>query len=191
MQPLSRNERLVEAAQKVFARRGFHAATVPEIAAAAGVSAGLLYRYFDGKAGLAVAIVDRDRDETVAAIDSLGAPTSDPLEALGLLIDGWIEVALADRLGCALVAEISAEATRGGVIAEAAATHDEAVVGAVATLVARAAPRIDSVAVATLLVSALDGIVIRVAADGDFDPRPVAGALRATLPVLLGRGAPL
>lgn len=188
MQPPGR-ERLIAAAENVFARRGFHAATVPEIAAAAGVSVGLMYRYFKGKEELAVAIVDRDRDEILAAVEGLGATTADPQEALGLLLEGWIDVALADRRGCALVAEIGAEATRDGAIAAAAAAHDQAVIGAVAALVVRVTPHVDPVAVATLLVSALDGIVVRVAIDDAFDPRPAAQALRSTLPILLAPGA--
>lgn len=50
---------------------------MPEIAAAAGVSVGLMYRYFKGKEELATA--------TLGAIEGLGATTADPQEALGLL----------------------------------------------------------------------------------------------------------
>jgi AcrR family transcriptional regulator len=42
-------EALLDAAEKVFARRGFDAAQTPEIAAEAGVSTGALYRYFEDK----------------------------------------------------------------------------------------------------------------------------------------------
>lgn len=42
-------EALLEAAGRVFARRGYDAAQTPEIAAAAGVSTGAFYRYFSDK----------------------------------------------------------------------------------------------------------------------------------------------
>jgi AcrR family transcriptional regulator len=42
-------EALLEAAARVFSERGFDAAQTPEIAAAAGVSTGALYRYFRDK----------------------------------------------------------------------------------------------------------------------------------------------
>lgn len=42
-------EALLEAAARVFAKRGFDAAQTPEIAAEAGVSTGAFYRYFDDK----------------------------------------------------------------------------------------------------------------------------------------------
>src|ERR671916_640684 len=50
--------RLVAAATKVVARRGFHAATVDEIAEEAGVSVGALYSNFDGKDELFLAVFD-------------------------------------------------------------------------------------------------------------------------------------
>lgn len=50
--------RLVEAATKVVARRGFHAATVDEIADEAGFSVGALYSNFDGKDDLFLAVFD-------------------------------------------------------------------------------------------------------------------------------------
>lgn len=42
-------EALLDAAERVFARRGFEATQTPEIAAEAGVSTGALYRYFEDK----------------------------------------------------------------------------------------------------------------------------------------------
>jgi AcrR family transcriptional regulator len=52
------HERLVEAATKVVARRGFHAATVDEIAREAGYSVGALYSNFAGKDDLFLAVFD-------------------------------------------------------------------------------------------------------------------------------------
>ena len=52
------HERLVEAATRVVARRGFHAATVDEIAEEAGFSVGALYSNFDGKDDLFLAVFD-------------------------------------------------------------------------------------------------------------------------------------
>jgi AcrR family transcriptional regulator len=50
--------RLVEAATKVVARRGFHAATVDEIAQEAGFSIGALYSNFDSKDDVFLAVFD-------------------------------------------------------------------------------------------------------------------------------------
>jgi len=50
---------LLDAGRRVFAERGFDAATTREIAAQAGVNEQLIQRYFGGKAGLLLAVVER------------------------------------------------------------------------------------------------------------------------------------
>src|SRR2546422_1443022 len=50
--------RLLEAAQRVFARRGFHAASVEEIAREAGATTGAIYSNFAGKEDLFLALFE-------------------------------------------------------------------------------------------------------------------------------------
>ncbi|WP_051340178.1 TetR/AcrR family transcriptional regulator [Azospirillum halopraeferens] len=50
---------LLDSAKAVFSERGFDAATTREIAAGAGVNEQLIQRYFGGKSGLLLAVVDR------------------------------------------------------------------------------------------------------------------------------------
>jgi len=45
-------ERILDAAEACFIRHGFHAASMAHIAQTADMSAGLIYRYFDGKAAI-------------------------------------------------------------------------------------------------------------------------------------------
>ncbi|HSJ18649.1 MAG TPA: helix-turn-helix domain-containing protein [Solirubrobacterales bacterium] len=61
-------EELVAAAARVFARRGYHRATVDEIASEAGYSTGAVYSNFDGKEALFLAIADRQVEARVAEI---------------------------------------------------------------------------------------------------------------------------
>jgi AcrR family transcriptional regulator len=56
-------ERLLAAARTVFARGGFHGASVEEIAAEAGFSTGALYSNFDGKEDLFLAVMERAIEE--------------------------------------------------------------------------------------------------------------------------------
>jgi len=49
--------RLLQEGSRVFTERGFTAATVEEITAAAGVTRGALYKHFDGKEGLFLALI--------------------------------------------------------------------------------------------------------------------------------------
>jgi AcrR family transcriptional regulator len=53
-------ERLLAAARSVFARSGFHGASVEEIASAAGFSTGALYSNFDGKEDLFLVLMERE-----------------------------------------------------------------------------------------------------------------------------------
>jgi AcrR family transcriptional regulator len=47
-----KRRRMLDSAIEQFARRGYHGVTMPEVAIAAGVAAGTLYRYFDDKQDL-------------------------------------------------------------------------------------------------------------------------------------------
>lgn len=67
----ARRRQILAAAARCFARRGFHDATMQEIADEAGLSAGALYRYFDGKAGLIEALAAWGREEKRDVLDSL------------------------------------------------------------------------------------------------------------------------
>jgi AcrR family transcriptional regulator len=53
-----RRERLLDAALATFVDKGVDGATVKDITAAAGVTQGLLYHYFDGKDALVLAILE-------------------------------------------------------------------------------------------------------------------------------------
>ncbi|MFR0357698.1 TetR/AcrR family transcriptional regulator [Streptomyces sediminimaris] len=52
----ARRAQIVAAARRCFAREGFHQTSMPDIAAAAGVSAGAPYRYFASKEEIILAI---------------------------------------------------------------------------------------------------------------------------------------
>jgi AcrR family transcriptional regulator len=52
-------EALLAAGVQVFAERGYDAATTREVAQAAGVNEQLIQRYFGGKAGLLLAVIER------------------------------------------------------------------------------------------------------------------------------------
>src|SRR3954447_7255291 len=62
--------RLLEAAAAVFARRGYHVATLEEVAAEAGFTKGAVYSNFDSKDALFLALVD---DELAKRVQEIGA----------------------------------------------------------------------------------------------------------------------
>src|SRR6516225_1304116 len=55
-------ERLLQAARIVFARAGYHGASVEEIASQAGFSTGALYSNFEGKVDLFLALMERETE---------------------------------------------------------------------------------------------------------------------------------
>ena len=57
-----RRDRILDAAERCFARSGFQGATMAEICADAGVSAGGAYLYFRSKEDLIAGIAERDRE---------------------------------------------------------------------------------------------------------------------------------
>jgi TetR/AcrR family fatty acid metabolism transcriptional regulator len=74
-----KRSRILEAAIKVFAERGFHSATVAEIAKAAGVADGTIYLYFKGKDDLLLRLFDEKMTELLSeARAELARETSAP-----------------------------------------------------------------------------------------------------------------
>jgi AcrR family transcriptional regulator len=64
----ARRTQLVEIARTVFAKRGYEATSVEEIAARAKVSKPIVYEHFGGKEGLYAVLVDREMDYVVTRI---------------------------------------------------------------------------------------------------------------------------
>ncbi len=55
----ARRNQILAAAAKVFAEKGFHAATIKDIATEAGIAHGTIYNYFENKTALMLGIFDR------------------------------------------------------------------------------------------------------------------------------------
>src|SRR5437660_2883060 len=60
---LDRRTQIVDAAVVCFAKRGFHQASMHDISAEAGISVGLIYRYFQNKEAVISAMADRHKQE--------------------------------------------------------------------------------------------------------------------------------
>ena len=53
-----RRQQLMEAAKKVFARKGYHSTNVSDIVQEAGVARGTFYLYFEGKRAIFESLLD-------------------------------------------------------------------------------------------------------------------------------------
>src|ERR1700732_2250207 len=58
-----RRTQILDAAVVCFAKRGFHQASMHDISAEAGISVGLIYRYFQNKEAVISAMADRHQKE--------------------------------------------------------------------------------------------------------------------------------
>jgi AcrR family transcriptional regulator len=63
-----RRAQLIEVARKVFAKRGYEATSMEEIAKRAKVSKPVVYEHFGGKEGIYAVVVDREMDYVVRRI---------------------------------------------------------------------------------------------------------------------------
>lgn len=131
--------RLIDAAGRVFARRGFQAASVEEIAEEAGYSHGAVYSNFDGKADLFLAVFEdymagrvRELAETQAALPD-DAPLEDRARALA---DQWMDRLARDRDSMTLHLEFIAHADRNPELARRFGSRSMAMREAVAGYIA-------------------------------------------------------
>ncbi len=84
--------RLLQAAEAVFARRGFHGASVDEIAREAGATTGALYANFSGKEDLFLELFDHTMAQDVRGY-SEASETGGTLEAAARAgADRWMQV---------------------------------------------------------------------------------------------------
>src|SRR5690348_8540811 len=83
-------EKILEGARKAFARKG-RAATMADVAAAAGVSQGLAYRYFADKETLFRALVEQFMQPSLSAMEHLLEGSGMPGKRLDSLISMLVE----------------------------------------------------------------------------------------------------
>jgi TetR/AcrR family transcriptional regulator, fatty acid metabolism regulator protein len=85
-----RQEALLDAARVSFAELGFEAASIAAIARRAGVSDGLLYRYFADKRSLLAAVLERYMEETIARAEAALRDAGDFPSRLERLIESQL-----------------------------------------------------------------------------------------------------
>lgn len=106
--------RVLAAAEQLFAERGVAGVTMDDIAAAAGVGKGTLYRRFVDKGGLAVALLDeRERElqqQILTGPPPLG-PGADPAPRLAAFVAGYLAF-LERQLDLVLLSQTSTPGAR-------------------------------------------------------------------------------
>jgi AcrR family transcriptional regulator len=107
----TRRQQIVDAASTCARRAGFHGASMAEIAQAAGLSVGQIYRYFENKEAIIAAIVAQDMAEMrdkFAKLQSSGEPLIEAiLDSCSQAVDDHYDLERS-----ALTLEVLAEAAR-------------------------------------------------------------------------------
>jgi TetR/AcrR family fatty acid metabolism transcriptional regulator len=91
--PVDRRRQILDAAVRVFARQGFHACRVSDIAREAGVAYGLVYHYFTSKEQVLNELFTERWSLLLQAIEEIDAQPTPPREKLdavaGFIIDSY------------------------------------------------------------------------------------------------------
>jgi AcrR family transcriptional regulator len=111
-------EALLDAAASVFARRGYDAGTLEEIAEAAGFTTGAVYSNFGGKQDLFLAVLDRRNEGLTQAYRDLFEHPSGATVPLSAVATFWTQHELADRDSLRLMLEFRLAALRDPEVAE-------------------------------------------------------------------------
>lgn len=179
----ARREQILSAAQRCFSRKGFHATSMNDVFAEAGLSAGAVYSYFKSKDEIIVAMSERAVRMIVPFFDAVLA--EEPVPSLEDVM-----LRYATRLE-----EVAAGAGSVAPQVWAEATHNPALVPAVTAnlqrmrdfwteiarreqAAGRLAPEADPVAVGTVLFTMTPGYMFGHKLLGDISPDLVARGLR-------------
>src|SRR5438093_11726378 len=107
---------ILDAALVCFAKRGFHQTSMHDISDEAGISVGLIYRYFENKEAVISAMADRHKKEISEMLQrAKQAPSL--LESLEILFTAHC-CEEATRLVSAFVVDLYAEASRNARVAD-------------------------------------------------------------------------
>jgi AcrR family transcriptional regulator len=132
---LDRRTQILEAAMVCFAKRGFHQASMHDISAEAGISVGLIYRYFANKEAVIAAMAEGHKTEIQDLLErARQAPTL--FESLEILFTAHC-CENSPKVLSAFVVDLYAEASRNPPIADMVRDVLQTAMDGVTDLIAR------------------------------------------------------
>ncbi len=173
-----RHIRILDAAERVFARGGFHAATMQDVAAEAGMSPGNLYRYFNSKDAIIAGMAERDRSTIAADFASLCPSKGSLIDQLEQI--GWKHLVRQPREKAVIALQIWAEAARSEEMATMCSGIEETLTGGLLAAISEAKrngelpARLDEQGFLLAISMMADGFFCRRAIQPAFDE--IAGA---------------
>jgi AcrR family transcriptional regulator len=187
-----RRAEILEAAESCFARLGFHRATMRDVIAEAGLSAGCVYKHFRSKHEI-IAAIAADRHASELEFLSEAEAAHDPVAALRLASRHFIEQ-LSTRAGMktrAVGVQSWAEALHDGDVLRHVRKGVEQPLAKIAALVARAQKEgvivtaADPEAFARASIALFHGFVLQKLWDPKVRLEPYLAAINALLTGLL------
>lgn len=137
-------ERIIAAARNLFGACGFHGTTTDKLASAASVSVGQIYRLFDGKDDIVLAIVEENVRHRVLEMQEIFEAVENHELSMFEAIRAIARTAL-ENADASLSYEILAEACRNNSVADRLAPLVEFYREGVRGLAARARPDLEAV----------------------------------------------
>jgi AcrR family transcriptional regulator len=185
-------ERILQAARKVFGARGFHAATIEEIADEAGLSNGAIYYNFDSKGDLFFALLEERQEERLEHLRGmLDATTAAESRELALAEARDATRALKEsREWRMLLFEFVAYAARSEALAPRLREHKRRFAAALTEILSEwlrttgAAPRLPTERLALITLALANGLAF----EEVFDPGSVPDGLLGEMLGLLLEG---
>ena len=179
----ARRDQILNAARRCFLRDGFHATSMQDLFAEAGLSSGAFYRYFASKDDVIIAIAEDNMRGVVEMIRDVaarqpGRPAGATLaDVLEIVRDGDAENGLGK-----IAVLVWAEALRSPAIATRFKTIITQIRAGFAEAVRQGQSEVPADAMATALVSVLPGYILQLALLGPEAVDGVPEALRSLLP---------
>lgn len=91
-QKQERERRILSAAERLFARKGYAEAAMEDVADRAGLAVGTIYNYFASKSALLLAILGRERDSLLARGQKLlDDPLREPIAAVSAFCEIFLD----------------------------------------------------------------------------------------------------
>jgi TetR/AcrR family transcriptional regulator, fatty acid metabolism regulator protein len=87
-----KRERILSAAERIFARHGFFAAKVSDVAKEAGVADGTIYLYFKSKDDLLISLFERRMHQVNETLRKAVEPVSSPREQLRAFVQAYLQL---------------------------------------------------------------------------------------------------
>ncbi|MDA1279786.1 MAG: TetR/AcrR family transcriptional regulator [Chloroflexi bacterium] len=96
-QRIQTRERILEAAETIFADHGYHDALIDEIGKKTSISKGGLYFHFPSKEELFFAVMDRHANKLVSRAEKAAAKAASPLDAAEAALDAVLSALSAQK----------------------------------------------------------------------------------------------